>query len=41
MKAFGYEKNGGPEVFQEYEVPIPGRDVAGFVEKVGEDVHWL
>lgn len=75
MKAFGYEKNGGPEVFQEYEVPtpeiksnqilikteafnlnnfealqragqfkpvdhriIPGRDVAGFVEKVGEDV---
>lgn len=75
MKAFGYEKNGGPEVFQEYEVPtpkidsnqilikteafnlnniealrragkvgptnertIPGRDVAGFVEKVGADV---
>ena len=75
MKAFGYEQNGGPEVFQEYELPtpeiksnqilikteafnlnnfeamqragkmkptdhriIPGRDVAGFVERVGEDV---
>lgn len=59
MKAFGYEKNGGPEVFQETEAfnlnnfealqragqfkpvdhrIIPGRDVAGFVEKVGEDV---
>jgi NADPH2:quinone reductase len=75
MKAFGYEKNGGPEVFQEYDIPtpeikpnqilikteafnlnnfealqragefkptdhriIPGRDVAGFVEKVGAEV---
>jgi NADPH:quinone reductase-like Zn-dependent oxidoreductase len=23
MKAFGYEENGGPEVFKEYEVPVP------------------
>ncbi|MBU9789573.1 NADP-dependent oxidoreductase [Lentilactobacillus sp. IMAU92037] len=23
MKAFGYEKNGGSEVFQEYDVPVP------------------
>ncbi|EEI70530.1 NADP-dependent oxidoreductase [Lentilactobacillus hilgardii] len=23
MKAFGYEQNGGPEVFKEYQVPIP------------------
>ncbi len=78
MKAFGYDHNGGPDVFEEYDIPtpeiaanqilietqafglnnferasragemrttthqiIPGRDVAGIVAKVGNEVTDL